>query len=178
VTEWSSAVAASHGISDAFSTGSQNHQLVVLGSGGERIADAERQEYPRPQHPGPHRAGKGRADIAGDERAYREGKSHRKPDIADVERRWMKGEAGILEQRVQPLPFRGRGAQPPERIGGEQQKGIEAEADEGLRGKRRNHRPLAQPPLEQGDRAARHGEDRHPHQHRALVVPPGSREFV
>ena len=26
VTEWSSAVAASHGISDAFSTGSQNHQ--------------------------------------------------------------------------------------------------------------------------------------------------------
>ena len=25
-TEWSSAVAASHGISDAFSTGSQNHQ--------------------------------------------------------------------------------------------------------------------------------------------------------
>jgi hypothetical protein len=26
VTEWSKAVAASHGISDAFSTGSQNHQ--------------------------------------------------------------------------------------------------------------------------------------------------------
>ena len=26
LTEWSSAVAASHGISDAFSTGSQNHQ--------------------------------------------------------------------------------------------------------------------------------------------------------
>ena len=26
VTEWSSAVAASHGISEAFSTGSQNHQ--------------------------------------------------------------------------------------------------------------------------------------------------------
>ena len=60
---------------------------------------------------------KARADIAGDQRADGEAERDRQPDIADVERRRMEGETGVLQQRVEPLPVGRRGTQPRERVG-------------------------------------------------------------
>src|SRR3546814_326971 len=98
--------------------------------------DAEREEDPGGEHPGPHRPRESCADVAGDERADREGKSDRDADIAEVERRRMEGEARVLEQRVKSLPHRRRRIEALERIGGEEEEGGEAEPDRRLRRQR------------------------------------------
>src|SRR3546814_18054361 len=79
--------------------------------------DPQRQEYPTPQHPRPHRAGKGRPDLARYQRADREAERDRQPAITAVKRRRVKGEAGGLEQRGQPLTGGRRERQPLERVG-------------------------------------------------------------
>ena len=58
----------------------------------------------------------------------------------------MEGQAGVLEQRVEPLPFDRRRDQTRERVRGEQQECIEAERHRRLRAKRGDQRPLAQSP--------------------------------
>ena len=63
--------------------------------------DAKRQEDPARQHPWPHRPRQRRVDLAGEQRADREAERHRQADIAEVERRRMEGEAGVLEQGVE-----------------------------------------------------------------------------
>src|SRR3546814_4554677 len=65
--------------------------------------DAEREEDPGGEHPGPHRPRESCADVAGDERADREGKSDRDADIAEVERRRMEGEARRSEEHTSEL---------------------------------------------------------------------------
>src|SRR5690606_37906655 len=67
--------------------------------------DAQREEYPCTQNPRPHRAGKSRANLARYQRPDGEAERHRKPDITKVKRRWMKGEADVLKQRVKPVAF-------------------------------------------------------------------------
>ena len=76
---------------------------LVIGPVAAR-GDAERQEYPCRQHPGPHRPRERGPDVARHQRADREGERDRQADIAEVERRRMEGEAGVLQQRVEPLP--------------------------------------------------------------------------
>ena len=44
-----------------------------------------------------------RIDAAADQRARREGKGDRKPDIAEIEQRRMDRETGILQQRIEIL---------------------------------------------------------------------------
>ena len=58
------------------------------------------------EHPRPHRPRQRRADLARDQRADREAERHRQADIAEVERRRMEGEAGVLEQGVEPPALR------------------------------------------------------------------------
>src|SRR3546814_4136603 len=60
----------------------------------------------------------------------------------------------ILEQRVKSLPHRRRRMEALERIGGEEEEGVEAEPDRRLRRQGRDQGPLLQLPLEQRHRAA------------------------
>ena len=99
---------------------------LVIGPVAAR-GDAERQQDPRAEHPRPHRAGEPAIDFAGEQRADREAEGDREADIAEVERRRMEGQAGVLQQGVEPLPFERRRVQPRERVRGDQQEGVEAE---------------------------------------------------
>ena len=71
--------------------------------------DPQRQEYPRAEHPRPHRPGKGGANIARNQRPHCKAERDRHPDIAKIERWRMEGEAGVLQQRIEPLPIHGHG---------------------------------------------------------------------
>ena len=64
------------------------------------------------------------------------GKSHRQPDIADIEGRRMKGEAGVLKNGVEPAPVERRALEPLKRVRGEQAKSEEASSHHRLHGQR------------------------------------------
>ncbi len=106
-------------------------ELVIgpVGPGG----DAEREEDPRAEHPWPHRAGEVRRHLPGQQRADREAERDREPDIAEVERRRVEGQADVLQQRVEPEPFGGPAAAAA-RTGSEENssEGVEPEPDEAL----------------------------------------------
>ena len=59
--------------------------------------DADRQPAPGGQCPGPHPAGPGGADPPLDQRGDRERISEREADIAEIEKRRVKGEARVLQ---------------------------------------------------------------------------------
>ena len=72
----------------------------------------QRQEGPGRQRPGPHPAAPGGVDAAFDQRGDGEGVGHGEADIAEVEQRRMEGEAGVLQDRVQPLAVQPAAARP------------------------------------------------------------------
>ena len=78
-------------------------ELVIGPVGAHR--DAERQEDPGEQRPGPHGARPGRVDAPVDQRRDGEGEGDREADIAEIEQRRMDREAEILQDRVEVLPF-------------------------------------------------------------------------
>ena len=63
--------------------------------------DAERQAHPGAEHPRPHPACPGGIDAAFEQRCDGEGEGDREADIAEIEERRMKGEAGILQDRIE-----------------------------------------------------------------------------
>ena len=140
--------------------------------------DPQREEDPRGQHPRPHRASERRADFAGQERRDRDAERDRQADIAEVERRRVEGQAGVLEQGVQPPALDRRRVEPRERVRGEQQEGVEAEPDGGLGAKCSDQHRFAKSLAEQRDPRSRGGQHADPQQHRALVIAPCAREFV
>src|SRR3546814_12517887 len=75
-------------------------------------------DLPGSQHPGAHGAREGRVDIARHQSAHGKGKGDRKADIAEIQRRRMESEAGVLPQRSEPLYIRGRRLQALEWAGG------------------------------------------------------------
>src|SRR3546814_1676155 len=79
--------------------------------------------------PGAHGAREGRVDIARHQSAHGKGKGDRKADIAEIQRRRMESEAGVLQQRIETLSVRRRRLQALERVGGKEQEGIEAKAE-------------------------------------------------
>ena len=89
----------------------------------------------------------------------------------------MQSEADILQQRIEAKAFHGRFGQPLERVGTQQQEGIETERDEALRGQRSLHGLFGQAALHRRDQAAGQRHDRHPQQHRAFVVAPCARKL-
>jgi hypothetical protein len=90
----------------------------------------------------------------------------------------MERQAGILQQRVEPLPVRRRRPEPGKGVRGDEKEGIEAEREDGLCAERCDQSPLARPVRKHGDECSGDGEDRHPHEHRAFVVPPRARDLV
>src|SRR5690606_21701324 len=149
---------------------------LIIGPVAAR-GDPERQEYPAPQNPGPHCAREGGSDLARDERADREAEGNREADIADVERRRVEGEAGVLEQGIETLPGGRREGQALEGAGGEEEGGKEAETERRLRSERRDQRLFAKPLFEQRNERSREAEDRQPQEHRAFVVAPCARDL-
>ena len=59
------------------------------------------QAHPGGEHPRPHPARPGRVDAAFQQRRNRKGEGDREADIAEIEERRMKGEAGILQNRIE-----------------------------------------------------------------------------
>jgi hypothetical protein len=90
----------------------------------------------------------------------------------------MEGEAGILQQRIEALPVWRGGVEARERVGGEQQEGVETERNRRLCTQRRHMRLALQGPLQQRDQRARQPHHRDPQQHRTFVIAPGAREFI
>ena len=140
--------------------------------------DPQCQEYPCPEHPCPHRPRKHRPHLTGDQRANRETKGNRQADIAQIECWRVEGEARVLQQRIQPLPFLGHRRKPRKRVGRQQQESIKTKANKGLPRQRRQHRRLGQAPFHHRDKAAGQPHHRHPQQHRAFMIAPGSGKFI
>ena len=90
----------------------------------------------------------------------------------------MDREADVLQQRVEPGAFHRRHRQALERVGGQEQEGIEAQCHEALHRQRRAHGAFGQALLEGCQQTARRGQHADPQQHRALVVTPGAGELV
>ena len=115
-------------------------------------SDPERQEDPGSEHPGPHRSGELPVHVAGQHRADGQAECDRKADIAEVEGRRMEGEAGVLQQGVEPPALRRRRIEPCEGIGREQQEGVETKRQRRLRAQRGDQRAAGQPAREGGER--------------------------
>jgi hypothetical protein len=78
------------------------------------------------KNPRAHRLGEPGIHLVRKQGANREAERDREPDIAEVERRRMEGEAGILKKGLSPCPRRRR-IQPRERIRGDEQESVETE---------------------------------------------------
>ena len=111
--------------------------------------------------------------------ATREGEGDREADVAQIEQRRMEDEAGVLQQRIELAALERRGAQPQERVRGEDREAQERGADQAL------HRPARAPAASRAARppnsataAAIHRQDQHPQQHRAFVAAPGRGEAI
>ena len=132
--ECSSAVPASQGISEAFSTGSQTKIHPSPGVIGpvRTHRDAERQETPSEQRPWSNVSGPGGIDAAANQRRRREGEHNREADIAEIEQRRMDREARVLQQRIEVLPLEGCGKSAREGVGCEQNEEQEGKCDPAL----------------------------------------------
>src|SRR6478736_6757592 len=90
ITECRNAVAISHGISAAFSTGSQAQKpphLDVGPVGAEQHADTE--EGPGEERPAPRRDDPARVALAGKQCRHAERERDREPDVAEIQGRWV-----------------------------------------------------------------------------------------
>ena len=179
--ECNSAVPASQGIRDAFSTGSQNQksapaQFVI---GPIRAAgDAERQAHPGAEHPGPHPARPGRVDAAFNQGGDGEGECDRETDIAEVEHRRVEGETGVLQDRIEILALERRVRDAHERIRRHQNEKLEGCRNPGLDRERvglEHHRQIGAKRRHQG---AEKRQDRNPQHHRAFVIAPDAGQPV
>src|SRR3546814_20072594 len=94
---------------------------------------AQRQEYPGSQHPGTHGARESRIDIERHQSAHGKGKGNRQADIAEIQRRRMKREAGVLQQRIEALYIRRRRLQALEWVGGKEKEGDRKSVGKGKR---------------------------------------------
>ena len=63
-----------------------------------------------------------------EQRRRGEGERGREADIAEIEQRRMEGEAGILQQRIEPAALERRRMRRAERIGGEEHESQEGDA--------------------------------------------------
>ena len=105
ITECRNAVPVSHGISDAFSTGSHPQyppQPSTHTPSASPSTDPAGQKQPRHHRPSPRNVDPLLARIPHHQRAQRERKRHRKPHIPQVQHRRMDHHLRILQQRIQP----------------------------------------------------------------------------
>jgi len=178
--ECSSAVPASQGISEAFSTGSRtrSHPSRVRNGPIRAASDAERQAHPGAEHPGPHPPRPRRVDASFEQGGDREGKCDREADIAEVEHRRVEGEARILQDWVEIAALERCVRNSQERIRRRQDEKVERSCDPGLHRQRIRFEHERQIGAENRDQRAEEGEDRHPQHHRAFMIAPDAGEPV
>ena len=90
----------------------------------------------------------------------------------------MDGEADVLEHRIEVAAFERRGIEAQERVRCRQDEEVEGGGDPGLHREYGRLEAGGDVVAEQRDQGAEQGEDEHPQQHRAFVVPPGAGELV
>ena len=90
----------------------------------------------------------------------------------------MKGEARVLQQRVQILPVHWRDSQPQEGVRGEQKKSQKGHPDHALHGQHTGPQGGRKVAAKPGHAGAVERQDQHPEQKRALVVPPDAGNLV
>ena len=84
----------------------------------------------------------------------------------------------ILQQGIEPLAFQGNREQPDERVGCEDDEQQEEDADQSLNAENTGAQGLRHVPPEVGDGGPKDGQDQHPQQHRAFMVPPSRCDLV
>ena len=88
------------------------------------------EEHPGDRRPRARPARPLLVELAFEQRGHGERERDREADVAQVEHRRMHGEREVLQQRVQVVAVRRRRDQPLERIRGEQDEALEADADD------------------------------------------------
>ena len=90
----------------------------------------------------------------------------------------MKGQTGVLQERVEVLPVEGRHRHAQERVGGEQDKEEKRHADHGLNTQHPRPQRGRQVGAEPRHRRAKERDNEHPQEHRAFVIAPDTRHLV
>ena len=140
--------------------------------------DANGQKHPSRQRPRPHPPAPSRIHAPLDQRRHGKAEGHAEADIAEVKKRRVEGQTGVLQERVQVLPVKGRRAHA--------QKGVRGEKDERQKGhpNRRLYRehPRAQARRQVAAKPRGHRpekrHDQHPKQHRPFVIAPCAADFI
>ena len=151
-------------------------ELVIGPPTSER--DAERERTPGGQRPGPDPACPGGIDPPLDQRRDGEGEGHGEADITEIKEGGMEGEAGILQQRVEPVAVGRHRDEPEKRVGGEQDEGQECDADPTLDRQHPGAQARRQVGPEDRHHGAEQGQDQHPEHHRTLVIAPNAGYLV
>ena len=103
----------------------------------------------------------------------------READIAEIEQRRMEGEAGVLQQRVEPVPSSGGGSSRAKGLEVSRMKARKPSADQPLDAEHaRLQASAAGCCRSRATARAEQRQDQHPEQHRALVVAPGAGDLV
>ncbi|MNZ64235.1 hypothetical protein D3C78_824020 [compost metagenome] len=152
-------------------------QLVVGPPGAEHDADAE--EGPGDDGPGPRPARPGRVQAAAEQGGDGEGEGHREAHVAHVEHRRVDDQAEVLQQRVEVVAV-GRHVrqQAVERVGSDDQEQQEADADHPHHRQHAGQHLLRQLAGEHRYGEGPAAEDQRPEQQRTLVGAPDGAELV
>ena len=151
-------------------------QRVVRPAAAQRDADGE--EAPRDGRPGPRPARPRRIEATAQQGRQREGKRHRKADIAHVEQRRMEHHPRILQEGIQVAAFGRRRHQPIEGVRRQQQEEQEADADQTHDREHARHHLLRQVAREQCHREAPAAQHQRPQEQRSLVRAPRRRDAI
>ena len=140
--------------------------------------DADREEAPGGERPGPDPAGPGGVDPAFEQGRDGEREGHRKAHVTEIEEGRVISQPRVLKQGIQIAAVDRRRVQPFEGIGGKHRKCQETYGDQGLDGKDAGPQGRRQIGPEEADRQAIDREDQDPQQERALVIAPHTRDLV
>ena len=140
--------------------------------------DADGQAHPGGERPRPHPARPGGVDAPFDQRGDGEREGDREADVARVEKRRMKGERRVLQDRIEAAAVGGRRVHAQERIRRQQDEQQEGDGDRRLHGEHVGLEGQRQVAAEGGDGGAEQRQDHHPQHHRAFVVPPHAGDAI
>ena len=90
----------------------------------------------------------------------------------------MKGEAGVLQQRIEVISIKRRRYQPQKRVGGEQHERQKCDTDHRLNRQNARAQGWRQVAPECGDKRAKQRKNQYPEQKRAFVIAPDTCEFI
>jgi hypothetical protein len=99
-------------------------------------------------------------------------------DIAQIDERWMEGEARVLQQRIEIVAVDRRRDDPQEWVRCHDDEGEKAERDHGLDREHARLQAGRKIAAEGRDQCAKQGQDQDPQHHRAFVIAPDAGDFI